>query len=120
MFNRFPELRNIPEGTPPNDGFLDGLFFLGEMCALVYVLPVLSFALFLPGLPYAAKLTSALALLICVGVPMVWAVLVPGGLWYMLLPILAPAGLVCFLIYMSSRSRIALQRSENAIPTDSN
>ena len=98
MFDRFPDFQPPPEGLPPNDGFLDGLFFLGLMCALVYVIPALAFALFASQLQYAAMLTARLGLVICVGVPFVWAILVPGGLWYLVVPILTPAALACFLV----------------------
>ena len=51
MYDRFPQLRQIPEGTPPNDGFLDGLFFLGHICIAIYVAVGLSLALLLRVFP---------------------------------------------------------------------
>ena len=68
------------------------------MCALVYVIPALAFALLISRLNFAAMLTARLGLSICIGVPMFWAVLVPGGLWYLVVPILTPAAMVCFLV----------------------
>ena len=106
MFNRFPELADIPQGTPAQDGFLDGLMFLGVLSAFVYVIPILALALFLTGLPYAAKLTGGLGITVCVGFPVTWAVLVPAGLWYLLLPMLSPALLLCALIYRAGAARL--------------
>ena len=101
MYDRFPELRGQPAGVPPEDGFLDGLFFLGWLCALVYVIPFLAIALSASGLRYAANALSLFGLAICCGGPLVWAVMVPGGLWYLVLPVLTPAALMCYIAYAS-------------------
>ena len=69
MYDRFPELRGQPAGVPPEDGFLDGLFFLGWLCALVYVIPFLAIALSASGLRYAANALSLFGLAICCGGP---------------------------------------------------
>lgn len=109
MMDRFPELKSIPSGTPPNDGFLDGLFFLGHVCGLIYLAVFLALALLLTGLPYAAWLLTRTILLVTVGATIVWAVLVPGSLWTMLLPTLAPALILAFLV-----SRYAAAPNRNA------
>ncbi|MEE2786587.1 MAG: hypothetical protein VX589_04550 [Myxococcota bacterium] len=112
MYDRFPELKTVPtEGTPPNDGFLDGVFFLGNLCALVYVLVFVALALLLSGLPYASKLLTNFCLAVCIGGPIVWAIFVPGGLWTMLLPVLAPAAILAFFInrYAAARDRHPIQ-----------
>ena len=109
MYDRFPQLRQIPEGTPPNDGFLDGLFFLGHICIAIYVAVGLSLALLLTGLPYAARLLTSCILFGTATAIVVWAIMVPGSLWTMLIPTLAPALLLAFLVYTytSSANRVA-------------
>ena len=119
MFNRFPDLANIPQGTPAQDGFLECVFFLLVLSALVYVIPVLALALFLTGLPYAAKLTGILGIIVCIALPSVWAVLVPAGLWYLLLPLLAPAILFSFLMYRGASARLVTQAREHHVPLES-
>ena len=106
MFDKFPELRNIPPGTPPRDGFLDGLFFIGGIFALIYIVPLLGLGLYFTGLPYAALLTGRLGLVVGVGGTIAWAVMVPGGLWFLGLPILAPAMLMCWLLIRASKERL--------------
>ncbi len=106
MYDRFPELRGLPKGTPPEDGFLDGLFFIGGFCGLTYVIPLLGFAFYMTGLPYAGMLMGWLGLLVSVGTPILWAAFVPGGLWYMLLPIFTPVALLSLLLVRAGRDRV--------------
>ena len=118
MFSRFPELTEWPQGGPLQDGFLEGLMFLGVLCGLVYVIPLLALALFLTGLPYAARLTGAFGMAVCVTFPAGWGVLVPGGLWYLLLPVLAPAFLMSFLVYRGGSVRLIVEAKESGTDLD--
>ena len=120
MTGRFPDLGEIANSAPVYDGFLEGLMFLGVLSALVYLIPLLAVCLFFTGLPYAARLTGLLGISVCLGGPAVWAVIVPGGLWYLLLPMLAPALIMSFLMYRGGTARlIAEARKSATVPDDS-
>ena len=98
MIDRFPELKSVPLGAPPDVGFLDGLFFVGNICLAAYGLLALAVALGLTGLPFAARLLARFVLWAVIAGTICWAVLVPGGLWTLLIPILTPAATLACLI----------------------
>ena len=118
MYDRFPELRSIPEGTPPRDGFLDGLFFLGGLCGIIYLIPFFALVLYLCGQMFAARLLAWFAVCCSVVGPLVWALFVPGGLWYLLLPILSPVVIVSAMLIRASTAHIqqqALERRDGGV-----
>ena len=108
IFNRFPELKEKPQGEPLKDGFLEGLVSLISLSALIYIIPLLAIGLFLCGMPKLSKIFGFIGMNICLILPMIWALFVPGGLWYLLLPMLAPAWLLSFLVYRGSTANLTI------------
>ncbi|MGC6419075.1 MAG: hypothetical protein ACON3Z_18255 [Bradymonadia bacterium] len=114
MYDRFPELRSIPEGTPPRDGFLDGLFFLGGLCGIVYIIPFIALILYLCGQLFAARLLAWFAIICSVLGPAIWAFLVPGGVWYLLLPVLSPVVIVSVMLVRACKGQVERQAMESS------
>ena len=113
MYDRFPELRSIPDGTPPRDGFLDGLFFLGGLCGIVYLIPFFALVLYLCGQMFAARLLAWFAIFCAVSGTAVWAFWVPGGVWYLLLPVLSPVVIVSAMLIRACKGQAYRQVMES-------
>ena len=86
---------------------LEGVFLVTAYCGLMYVLPMLAFVfLVLDRLHYTQRL-GATGVVLCILAPLAWAIYNPLGVWFLLLPILAPSAFASYVIYVNAKRRIS-------------
>ena len=113
MFPRFSELHQSMEGQPFPDGALEGLFIILAFCVLCYLIPVLSLLFLIRNRLGATRAFAALGVALPVCFIGWWVVYNPIGIWYILLPIVAPGAFVSYLQFDASRRRLYLRRNPN-------
>ena len=117
MFPHFPDLHQSMEGQPFPDGALEGLFILVSLCAICYLLPFLSLVCFIKDKLSAAQVLGGLGVALPSVSLALWVVFNPMGIWYILLPIVAPGAFVSYLQFNAARRRIFLRKNPtNLIP----
>ena len=103
---RFPDIHQSLPPEPINEAMIGGIVLVCLYCFMMYLLPLIGLAyLVRDRLIYTQRL-GAIGAVLCVAAPLVWAGYNPFGVWFLLLPILAPAAFASYLLYVNAKRRL--------------
>ena len=103
---RFPELQQSVPPEPISHEVLEGIVIITGYCGLMYLIPLVGMVFLIKDrLQYTQRL-GAIGLVLCVLVPLLWALYNPIGGWFFLLPIVAPAAFASFLLFINANRRL--------------
>ena len=110
----------MQQSVPPepiSHDILEGIVMVTGYCGLMYLIPVVGMVYLVKDrLRYTQRL-GATGVSLCVLVPLLWAMYNPIGLWYLLLPVIAPAGFTSYLLFINAKKRLYHRRNPtNLLP----
>lgn len=108
---RFPELHQSLPSEPISHGFVEGIVMVVAYCAFMYLLPLLGVVSLIRDRLLHAQRLGALGVALCLIAPMTWILYNPLGVWFVLIPIVAPAAFASYLLYINAKRRLYHRRN---------
>ena len=114
---RFEALQQCLPPEPVSYDILEGVVFFTGYCGLMYVLPMIGIICLIQDRLQTTEKLGLFGVASCVLGPLLWAMYNPIGLWYLLLPVIAPAGFTSYLLFINAKKRLYHRRNPtNLLP----
>ena len=105
------------EGQPLPEGAIEGLIIVIALCALCYLVPFVGLLCLIKNRLSATRALAAFGVALPVTFIGWWVIFNPMGIWYILLPIVAPGAFVSYLQFDAARRRLYMRNNPtNLIP----